>query len=146
MGQKEKCSKKQGIPRKRKKSKEFQKSQEGRSGMFLVDVSDFFNFYFCSGRGKGESEAPGEGGGVGFSLKIPGGGGGFRRGKPVPQVGESLPPRRHSPKFEPQPPLATRRFRGHHPRSNGQGMPSSEGLRHREGVCSELGTLGGGGG
>ena len=42
-----------------------------------MDVSDIFNFFFCSGRGKGESEL---GGGLGdrFVIEIPGrGGGGF---------------------------------------------------------------------
>ena len=40
----------------------------------LVDVSDMFYFFFCSGRGKGESEAPGRGRDRLLS-KIPGGGG-----------------------------------------------------------------------
>ena len=46
----------------------------------LVDVSDIFYFFLCSGRGKGESEAPG-GWGIGFLLKIPGGGGEAGRGR-----------------------------------------------------------------
>ena len=40
--------------------------------IFLVDVSDIFNF-FCSGERKGESGAPGTGG-ADFLLKIRGGG------------------------------------------------------------------------
>ena len=32
----------------------------------LVDVSDIFYFFFCSGWGKGEAEASGGGGGVDF--------------------------------------------------------------------------------
>ena len=46
----------------------------------LVDVSDIFLFFCCSGRGKGESEGPGGGGGTVFLLKIPGGWGEAGRG------------------------------------------------------------------
>ena len=50
----------------------------------LVDVSDIFYFFLCSGRGKGESEAPRMGGR--FLLKIPGGWGGFSRRGLGPRV------------------------------------------------------------
>ena len=42
--------------------------------LYLVDVSDIFNF-FCSGQGKGKSRATGRGGGVRFSVENPTGGG-----------------------------------------------------------------------
>ena len=66
---------------------------------YLVDVSDIFYFFFCSGRGKGQSEAAGRGRG---------------------------------------------RFFVENPR--GGGLQEGEGPKGREGVCGELGILGGGGG
>ena len=66
----------------------------------LLDLSDIFNFFFCSGRVKGESEV--SGGGFDFDWKSEEGVGGL--------------------------------------------LQEGEGPRGQEGVCGELGNLGGGGG